>query len=71
MEVKLFSEKGTYKDKEGKDQQFTNFYLKCGNQMIPIEPKYFKKKDGGNDKGFIVRKGILDSFAEFLPSKEQ
>ena len=71
MEVKLYAEKGTYKDKEGKDQQFTNFYLKCGNQMIPIEPKYFKKRDGASDKGFIVRKGILDSFAEPLPSKEQ
>ena len=71
MEVKLYAEKGTYKDKDGKDQQFTNFYLGCGAEMIPIEPKYFKKKDGSTDKGFIVRKGILSSFALPLPPKEE
>ena len=71
MEVKLYAEKGTYKDKEGKDKPFTNFYLGCGSEMIPIEPKYFKKKNGEDDKGFIVRKGILSSFALPLPPKEQ
>ena len=68
-EVKLYSEKGTYQ-KEGKDKQYINFYVQCGSQMIPVEPKYFKKKNGEDDKGFIVRKGILDSFAEPLPVKE-
>ena len=69
-EVKLYSEKGTYKDKEGKEKPFVNFYLQCGSEMIPVEPKYFKKNDGSTDKGFIVRKGILTSFAAPLPDKE-
>jgi len=69
-EVKLYSEKGTYTDKEGKEKPFVNFYLQCGSEMVPIEPKYFKKYDGSTDKGFIVRKGILTSFAAPLLDKE-
>ncbi len=71
MEVKLYAQKGIYTDKENKEQPFTNFYLQCGGQLVPIDVKYFKKKDGEKDKGFIVRKGVLEAFAEPLPPKEQ
>ena len=71
MEVKLYQERGTYKDAEGKEKEYINFYLGCGSELIPVEPKYFKKKNGEADKGFIVRKGIMSSFAVPLPPKEQ
>ena len=71
MDVKLYSQKCTYTDKEGKNQPYTNFYLQCGGQLVPIDVKYFKKQNGEKDKGFIVRKGVLEAFADPLPPKEQ
>ncbi len=70
MEVKLFSQKGKYNNKEGQERTYTNFYVKCGDKMIAVEPKYF----GTNEKpdtGYSGRKAILDAFAEPLPPKEQ
>ena len=72
MTVELVKKKGTYKDKEGKDKPYVNFYVKCGDQMIPVEPKYFpNEKCEGRDPGFAGRKAVLDAFATELPDKAE
>lgn len=71
MTVELFKKVGTYKDQEGKDKRFTNFYVKCGDQMIVVEPKYFPKAEfEGRDPSFAGRKAVLEAFATPLPEKE-
>ncbi|MBP3437633.1 MAG: hypothetical protein J6K61_07005 [Clostridia bacterium] len=72
MQVQLFKKYGTYQDKEtGKDKRFVNFYIKCGDQLIVVEPKYFPNpKFDDRDPGFAGRKAVLEAFAELLPEKE-
>ena len=71
MLVELYKKKGTYKDKEtGKEKAYTNFYVKCGDQMIPVEPVYFPNaKCDGRDPGYLGRKSVLEAFAVTLPEK--
>ena len=71
MTVQLFKKVGTYKDKDGKDKRFTNFYVQCGDQMIVVEPKYFPNpKFEDRDPGFAGRKAVLEAFADILPERE-
>lgn len=68
MLVNLYKKEGTYKDKEGQDKRFVNFYVKCGDNLIPVEPCYFPKKEyGDKDPGYAPRKEVLKAFAEALP----
>lgn len=67
-QVELFKKDGTYKDKDGKDKKFTNFYLRCGDALIPIEPKFFANEEG-HDYQFKGRKAVMSAFAEVLPDK--
>ena len=72
MTVGLFKKKGTYKDKEGKDKYFINFFVQCGNKMIPVEIKYFPQDQfDGRDPAFAGRKEVMDAWAEELPEKEK
>ena len=68
MLVNLYKKEGTYKDKEGQEKRFVNFYVKCGDNFIPVEPCYFPKKEfDGKDPGYAPRKEVLKAFAEALP----
>lgn len=71
MQVSLFKKVGTYKDKkDGKEKQYTNFYLRCGDSLIPIEPCFFPDKDNDNrDYQYAGRKEVLKAFADTLPDK--
>lgn len=68
MQVELYAKKGTY-DKNGETKRFTDFYVKCGEQLVPVEVKYFGK-DGEKDKCYVPRKAVLEAFAAPLPDKE-
>lgn len=70
-EVKLLKRKVPYVDKEGKDRIATNFFLCCGDVMIPIEVKYFENKETGRDDRYLERKTVLSAFAETLPEREE
>lgn len=72
MEVKLYKKKGNYTDKQtGREKPFVNFYVQCGDQMIPVEPKYFpNEKCENRDPQFPGRKAVMEAFAEELPEKE-
>ncbi len=71
MQVQLYMKQGTYEDKkDGKEKPYTNFYLKCGNALIPIEVRFFpQEKCDGRDPQYNGRKQVLSSFAAILPDK--
>ena len=70
MVVELFKKFGTYVDKTtGEQKRYTNFYVKCNDQLIPIEPCYFPQdKYDKKDPFFQGRKAVLDAFATELPA---
>ena len=69
MDVKLFKKSGTYhSEKENKDKPFTNFYVKCNDQLIPVEVKYFPVKEfNDRDPRYSSRVAVMSAFAEILP----
>ena len=73
MTVKLFKKTGTYfSERDNKDKQFTNFYIQCNEQLIPVEVKYFPNaKLDNRDPGYQGRFAVLSAFAELLPDKEE
>ena len=71
LDFQLFKKNSTYKDKDGNEKTATNFYLKCGDELIPIEVRYYEGKDGTPDPNYRSRKSVLSAFAEVLPDKEK
>ena len=42
-QVGLFKKVGKYTDKQtGKEKPFTNFYLRCGDSLIPVQVVYYE-----------------------------
>lgn len=69
MQVTLFKKNGTYTDKkDNKEKRFTNFYVKCGDELVPIEVCFFPN-DEGRDFAYAGRKAVLSAFAAILPDK--
>ena len=67
VEIKLFKRTGTY-EKDGKEKQFTNFYIGINDKLIPVEVKYFPNKAlNDRDPGYQARVGALEVVAELLP----
>ena len=71
MQLELFKRMAQYTDKDGKERTATNFFLKCGNELVPVEVKFFADRETGEDKNFRVRKTLLSAFAADLPEREQ
>jgi hypothetical protein len=67
METKLFKRNVTYTDKSGEEKKAVNFFIQCGDQLIPVEVKYFENKETGEDNNYRSRKSVLSAFAEELP----
>ena len=72
MTVNLYKKTGTYfSEKDKKDKPYTNFYIKCNDQLIPVEVKYFPNPQfQDRDPGYQGRFAVLSAFAEPLPEKE-
>lgn len=72
MTVNLYKKTGTYySEKDKKDKPYTNFYIQCNDQLIPVEVKYFPNAQFDNrDPGYQGRFQVLSAFAEVLPEKE-
>lgn len=70
-DLKLFKKKVTYKDAKDNNKEKTaiNFYLKCGDTLIPIEVKFFADKITSKDNQYLGRKSVMSAFAEELPDK--
>ena len=69
--LKLYKKEGTYfSEKDQKDKPFTNFYVACNDEIIPVEVKYFpNSKLDNRDPGYSARFAVLKAFAETLPEK--
>ncbi len=67
MQVDLFKRNSTYK-KDGEEKVATNFYVKCGDTVIPIQVRFFENEKG-SDPNYSGRKLVLSSFASILPEK--
>ena len=72
MNVQLYKKTGTYfSEKDKKDKPYTNFYIMCNDQLIPVEVKYFPNPQfQDRDPGYQGRFAVLSAFAEPLPEKE-
>jgi hypothetical protein len=70
-DMKLFHKKSNYVDKQGNEKVATNFFLKIGNMLIPIEVKYFPNKETNIDNQYQARRAVMSSFSEELPAKEK
>ena len=72
-QVQLFKKAVKY-EKNGEEKVANNFYIRCGSTLIPIDLKYFQRKDEkGNiipDANYQVRKGVAVAFASDLPERD-
>ena len=73
ISIKLYKKEGTYFDKEAKkDKPFTNYYIGCNGNLIPVQVKYFPNDNfGGRDPGYSARVAVMSAFAEPLPEQEK
>lgn len=70
-QVCLFKKVGKYTDKkDGKEKTYVNFYVLCGDELVPVEVKFFENEEG-RDYRYSGRKSVLSVFAEKLPDKEE
>ena len=69
MTVELFKKEKPYISKEGEEKIGTSFYVKCGDELVCVEPVYFGKENKP-DKGYGIRKAMLSAFATKLPDQE-
>ena len=73
IKVKIYKKEGTYfSTKDNKDKHYTNFYIACNDDLIPVEVKYFPNPAfNDRDPGYSARFAVLSAFAEPLPEKEK
>ena len=71
MQVKLFKKYGEYTTKEGEKKTATNYFLQCGDVLVPVEVKFFADKVTGEDKQYRTRRTLMSAFAEELPERSQ
>ncbi len=70
MQVQVFKRISNYTDKDGNEKSATNFFIECGDSLVPVEVKYFRN-DEGQDPNYRTRKALLSAFAELLPEKSK
>ena len=68
-QVNLLKKNGSYVNKDGEEKKVTNFFVRCGDVLVPIEVKYFESKETGKDDRYRERRVLLSAFAEELPDK--
>lgn len=71
MQVELFKKMAKYEDQEGKERTATNFFVKCGDVMVPVEVKYFEDKQTHEDRNYRQRKSIMSAFADELTESKK
>ena len=69
MQVNLFKRRVPYVDKDGENKIATNFFVSCGDILVPVEVKYFENKETGRDDRYFERKTLLSAFADTLPER--
>lgn len=71
MQVSLFKRKVPYVNADGEQKTATNFFVSCGDVLVPVEVKYFENKETHRDDRYLERKTLLSAFADTLPEREK
>ena len=71
MQVKLYKKNGEYTTKDGEVKKVTNYFVECGDVLVPVEVKFFEDKKTGEDKNYRTRRTLMSAFAEELPEREK
>ena len=69
MMVKLFKKNVEYTTNKGEKKTATNYFVECGDVLVPVEVKYFEDKETGEDKYYRTRRTLMSAFAEELPAR--
>ena len=69
MEVKLFKQSVDYVTNAGEKKTATNYFVQCGDVLVPVEVKYFEDKETKTDKNYRARRTLMSAFAEVLPER--
>ena len=69
-EVKLYKKMSKYVGNDGEEKTATNFYVGCGDVLVPVEVKFFEDKKTGTDPRYRERRVVMSAFAEELPDKQ-
>ena len=69
MQVKLYKKIGEYVNQAGEKKQVTNYFVECGDVLVPVEVKYFEDKVTHEDKQYRTRRTLMSAFGEELPER--
>lgn len=67
-QVLLYKKNRSY-EKDGAERNATNFYVKIGDELVPIQVRFFPNEDG-EDRNFRARKKLMSAFAQELPDEK-
>ena len=71
MVVGLFKKNVEYTNQDGEVKTATNFFVQCGNVLVPVEVKFFEDKETHKDKNYGTRRTLMSAFAEELPDRKK
>ena len=71
MQVGLYKRNVEYTTKDGEVKKTTNFFVGCGDVLVPVEVKFFEDKKTGQDRQYATRRTLMSAFAEELPEREK
>ena len=71
MQVNLYKKVVEYTNQDGEVKTATNYFVQCGDVLVPVEVKYFEDKKTGEDKNYRARKTLMSAFAETLPERKK
>ena len=71
MQVKLYKQNVEYTTSKGEKKKATNYFVECGDVLVPVEVKYFEDKVTHEDKQYRTRRTLMSAFAEELPEREK
>ena len=71
MQVNLYKKNVEYTNQDGEVKTATNYFVQCGDVLVPVEVKYFEDKKTGEDKNYRSRRTLMSAFAETLPERKK
>lgn len=71
MQVNLYKRNVEYTNQDGEVKTATNYFVQCGDVLVPVEVKYFEDKQTGEDKNYRTRRSLMSAFAEPFPDRKK
>ena len=70
MLVKLYKKNDEYTTNSGEKKKVTNYFVECGDVLVPVVVKFFEDKETHTDKQYATRRTLMSAFAEELPERK-